>query len=165
MSPSVPVPNSPDDADNFARRLQRLEDKDSLRALLIHGWRALDRKDWHTWIGCWTEDAVLEFGPWERVHGREAILARVVEAEESYASMQHHILNMAFETQGDRATGIGYMWFVAVADPGRTASPYAMGGPYDWDFARTAGGWRLTRQRLGVWWTTGQDTLGSFTSP
>ncbi|MEV5486052.1 MULTISPECIES: nuclear transport factor 2 family protein [Streptomyces] len=153
-----------DDTRTLARRLQRLEDKDSLRALLIRGWRALDRKDWRTWIECWTEDAVLEFGPWEWIDGREAILAKVVEAEAPYVSMQHHILNMDFEVRGDRATGVGYMWFVAVAAPGRTSSPYAMGGPYDWDFARDSGGWRLTRQRLGVRWTTGEDTLRSFTA-
>ncbi|MFE1768574.1 nuclear transport factor 2 family protein [Streptomyces angustmyceticus] len=148
--------------DDLARRLRRLEDKESLRALLIHGWRALDRKDWRTWIDCWTEDAVLEFGPWERIHGREEILAKVEAAEAPYAGMQHHILNMDFEVQGDRATGVGYMWFVGVADPAAASSPYAMGGPYDWDFTRHPTGWRLTRQRLGVWWTTGNDTLQAF---
>ncbi|MFI2185447.1 nuclear transport factor 2 family protein [Streptomyces sioyaensis] len=153
-----------DDTLTLARRLQRLEDKESLRALMIHGWRALDRKDWRAWIECWAEDAVLEFGPWDWIDGREAILAKVVEAEAPYASMQHHILNMDFEVRGDRATGVGYMWFVAVAGHGRTASPYAMGGPYDWDFARDSSGWRLTRQRLGVRWTTGEDALRSFTA-
>ncbi|MER6845562.1 nuclear transport factor 2 family protein [Streptomyces platensis] len=148
--------------DTVAQRLQRLEDKESLRALMIHGWRALDRKDWRTWIECWAEDAVLEFGPWDHIHGREAILAKVVEAEAPYATMQHHILNMDFEVRGDRATGIGYMWFVAVTGPGTAASPYAMGGPYAWEYARHTDGWRLTRQQLGVWWTMGEDTLDAF---
>lgn len=158
------VPATPLDDDHFARRLRHLEDKESLRALMIHGWRALDRKDWRTWITCWSQDAVLEFGPWERVHGRDAILTKVVEAEAPYTTMQHHILNMDFEVQGDRATGVGYMWFVAVAGAGAVSSPYAMGGPYDWEFSRGTDGWRLTRQRLGVWWTTGEDTLRSFTA-
>ncbi|MFD5387377.1 nuclear transport factor 2 family protein [Streptomyces sp. NPDC127074] len=149
------------DYDSLARRLQALEDKEALRALMIRGWRALDRKDWQTWIECWAEDAVLEFGPWEKIHGKEAVRAKVEEVESPYASMQHHILNMHVDVAGDRATGIGYMWFVAVTEPGST-SPYSMGGPYDWEFRRGPDGWLLVRQRLGVWWTDGEDTLRAF---
>ncbi|WP_077058012.1 nuclear transport factor 2 family protein [Streptomyces sp. MP131-18] len=148
--------------DSLVGRLRALEDKEALRTLMIRGWRALDRKDWRAWIGCWAEDAVLEFGPWEKTHGKEAVLAKVKAAESPYPSMQHHILNMDFDVEGDRATGIGYMWFVAVTAPGRTSSPYAMGGPYDWEFRRGPDGWLLVRQRLGVWWTSGEDTLHAF---
>ncbi|NYI03571.1 nuclear transport factor 2 family protein [Allostreptomyces psammosilenae] len=146
----------------LARRLHLLEDKEALRALLVRGWRALDLRDWDAWAGCWTEDAVLEFGPWETIRGRDAIRARVIEAESGYAHMQHHLLNTHFEVDGDRATGIGYMWFVAVAGPDGATAPYAMGGPYDWEFVRTADGWRVTRQRLGVWWTHGEDPTAAF---
>lgn len=37
-----------------------------------------------------------------------------------------------------------------------------MGGPYDWEFRRGPNGWLLTRQRLGVLWTQGEDTLKAF---
>ncbi|MFB6615013.1 hypothetical protein ACIGFK_36900 [Streptomyces sp. NPDC085524] len=40
--------------DGLARRLRVLEDKEALRALLIRGWRSLDRKDWQVWAGCWS---------------------------------------------------------------------------------------------------------------
>ncbi|MFG2720371.1 nuclear transport factor 2 family protein [Streptomyces sp. NPDC048416] len=152
------------DADraDLARRLRTLEDKEALRALLIRGWRALDRKDWGTWIACWATDAELEFGPWGTVRGKEGVLTKVRDAESAYANMQHHILNMHVDVAGDRATGVGYMWFVAVPEPGRAASPYAMGGPYDWEFRRGPDGWLLTRQRLAVWWSDGEDTLTAF---
>jgi hypothetical protein len=155
---NLPLSGSSD----LARRIGVLEDKEALRALLIRGWRALDLKDWHTWIECWADDAVLEFGPWNLIHGREAILEKVSETESVYASLQHHILNSHFEVRGDSATGIGYMWFVAVTETGKSASPYSMGGPYDWDFTRGPEGWLLTRQRLGVWWTEGEDTTSAF---
>ena len=142
------------------QRLRLLEDKEAVRGLLLRGWRALDGKDFATWIAGWTPDAVLEFGPWGAVHGREAIRATVEEAEAAYPAMQHHILNLHIEVNGDAATGIGYMWFVATgADP---ADPYAMGGPYDWEFRRGPDGWRVARQRLGVSWTTGRDPLRNF---
>jgi ketosteroid isomerase-like protein len=147
------------------RRFGVLEDKEAVRALLLRGWRALDRGDWGAWSACWAGDAVLEFGPWGEIRGREAIRARVEEAESPYAAMQHHILNLHVEVDGDRATGIGYMWFVAVGGPAPDAAgaPYAMGGPYDWEFRRDSGrGWLVARQRLGVQWTHGADPLRAF---
>ncbi|MET9961753.1 nuclear transport factor 2 family protein [Streptomyces sp. NPDC006326] len=159
------MPDRAVDPEDLVRRLRILEDKEALRALMVRGWRALDRKDWRSWSACWAEEAVLEFGPWDKTRGREAIRAKVEEAEAPFTSMQHHILNMHVDVDedGDRATGIGYMWFVAVTAPGRTSTPYAMGGPYDWEFRRGPdGGWLLARQRLGIWWTTGEDTANAF---
>ncbi|WP_238570373.1 nuclear transport factor 2 family protein [Streptomyces inhibens] len=77
--------------------------------------------------------------------------------------MQHHLLNMSFEVEGDHATGVGYLWFVAVSHRNGPGEPYAMGGPYTWDYIRsTNGGWLLTRQRLGVSWHSGQDATSAF---
>jgi ketosteroid isomerase-like protein len=148
----------------IAARLRRLEDKEALRGLMIGGWRALDRKDFDGWIACWTEDAEFAFGPWGTLRGRQAIHDKVVEAESPYRSMQHHLLNMHFEIDGDRATGVGYMLFVGVADEGQAHDPYTMGGPYEWEYVRTPAGWRLRRQRLDVWWTRGGDALDAFTA-
>ncbi|MER7048357.1 nuclear transport factor 2 family protein [Streptomyces jumonjinensis] len=156
------APDHAADLSDLEHRVRALEDRDALRALMIRGWRALDRRDWRTWSACWAEDAVLEFGPWEQIRGREAIRAKVEAAESPYASMQHHILNMHVDVAGDRATGIGYMWFVAVTTLGRASAPYSVGGPYDWEFRRYGDNWLLVRQRLGVWWTDGEDTLGAF---
>ncbi|EFL19634.1 nuclear transport factor 2 family protein [Streptomyces sp. C] len=155
--------------EDLSRRLRVLEDEAALRGLLLRGWRALDRKDWATWAACWAEDAELDFGPWGPIRGKEAIRVRVEEAEASFVRMQHHILNLHVEVTGpgtgpgtgtgtgtgSRAVGSGYMWFVAVTDPGSAAGPYSMGGPYDWEFRRDPRrGWLVVRQRLGVWWTT-----------
>lgn len=151
--------------DALARRLRVLEDKEALRALMTRGWRALDRRDWATWAACWAEDAVLEFGPWGTIQGREAIRARVEEAEAPFPSMQHHLLNLHFDVAGDAATGIGYMWFVAVTTPGRSSAPYSMGGPYDWEFRRDPDqGWLVVRQELGIWWTDGHAPQEAFAS-
>ncbi|MFI1015778.1 nuclear transport factor 2 family protein [Streptomyces sp. NPDC020965] len=156
------APNHTAALGDLERRVRALEDQDALRALMVRGWRALDRKDWRTWSDCWAEDAVLEFAPWGQTSGRENIRAKVEAAESPYASMQHHILNMHVDVEGDRATGIGYMWFVAVTTPRRASTPYSMGGPYDWEFRRDGSDWLLVRQRIRVWWTDGEDTSGAF---
>lgn len=150
------------DFGRLAERVRVLEDKEALRGLMIKGWRALDQKNFDAWISCWSEDAVFEFGPWGALHGRQAIHDRVVEAESTYLTMQHHILNMHFEVFGERATGVGYMLFVGVANEEQAQAPYAMGGPYEWEYERQEAGWRLKRQRLGVWWTQGEDAISAF---
>lgn len=150
------------DIDELTRRLRVLEDKEALRTLLTRGWRALDERDWDTWSACWADDAVFDFGPWGATRGRAAIREAVVAAEEGYAAMQHHILNMQFEVDGDRATGIGYMWFVAIADAGAPGQHLDLGGPYEWELVRTGEGWRVQVQKLSVAWSAGQDPLGSF---
>ena len=96
------------------------------------------------------------------LRGRRTIYDRVVEAESPYPTMQHHILNMHFEVSGDRATGGGYVFFVGVADEEQAQNPYAMGGSYEWEYVKEDAGWRLKRQRLGVWWTQGRDAISAF---
>ena len=150
------------DLDRIIERLQILEDKEAIRGMMMRGWRALDHKDWDAWISCWAEDATFEFGRWEPLRGRRAIRETVVEAESPYLAMEHQILNMHIEVSGDRASGIGYMLFVGVANREQEQDPYLMGGPYEWDWAREEGGWQVKRMRLGVWWTQGQDALSAF---
>ncbi|MFE3945035.1 nuclear transport factor 2 family protein [Streptomyces sp. NPDC059118] len=106
------------------------------------------------------------------MHQLVADLARLVEAGREGLAVQRPAQRgqlwlstgpaMFWYMAGDRATGIGYMWFVAVTAPGRTSAPYSMGGPYDWEFRRDGDGWLLARQRLGVLWTDGDDTLRAF---
>jgi hypothetical protein len=71
---------------------------------MIHGWRALDAGDWDNSIACWMPHAVLEFGPWREVGGRDAILRTVREAESGYATMRHLVLTRVFDVRGTRRT-------------------------------------------------------------
>ena len=142
--------------------LQALEDKDAIRGLLVKGWRALDEKDWDSWIACWHPDAEMSFGPWEPLRGHAAILETVSAAESPYASMMHYLHNTHFEIDGDRATGIGYMVFVGVPDSSAIGEHYDMGGAYTWEFVRTPDGWKVLKQHLTRSWSLGTDTLGAF---
>lgn len=142
--------------------VEDLVDKEQLHGLLVRGWRALDSKDYDAWIGCWTDDAELAFGPWDRLRGATTIKAAVIQAEDQYAAMFHYLLNTHFEVDGDHATGVGYMLFVGVPDSARPGDHFDMGGSYDWDFVRTGQGWKVARQHLSMVWRLGSDTLRSF---
>ena len=54
------------------------------------------------------------------------------------------------------------MWFVGIADGGKPGEIISMGGPYDWEFVREAGGWKIRRIKLGVWWSQGEDSIRAF---
>lgn len=149
---------------SLEQRLAELEDKEAIRGMMMRGWRALDHKDWQGWIDCWAEDAEFFFGPWDVTRGRDAIYDKVVAAEAPLAAMQHHILNMQVQVDGDEASGTGYMWFVAINDAERPDRLYEMGGPYVWRFVRTPAGWKVARQHLDVTWTKGADATGAFES-
>lgn len=153
--------NTPDFT-QLAQRLQVLEDKEAIRSTLIRGWRALDFKDWDGWIAHWAEDAEFEFGPWGVLKGRQAIRKKVVAAETPYAAMEHQLLNMDFEVAGDQASGIGFMWFIGIADSQKPDEIISMGGPYDWEFVRETEGWKIRRIKLGVWWSQGEDSISAF---
>jgi hypothetical protein len=143
-------------------RLRSLEDEEAISGLLMKGWRALDEKDWETWIYCWHPEAEFTFGLWEPLRGREAILDAVKTAEAPYAAMMHYVHNTHFEIDGDHASGIGYMQFVGIPDSAAAGEHFDMGGPYTWEFIRTSEGWRVLKMHLGARWTQGTDTLGAF---
>ena len=113
---------------DLTRRIALLEDREALRGVLVHGWRALDYKDWDGWIRNWTDDAQFDFGPWGVLDGKQSIRDKVVASEEPYAAMMHQLLNMQFEVDGDNATGIGFMWFVGIADKDKPSEIISLGG-------------------------------------
>jgi ketosteroid isomerase-like protein len=145
------------------RRLGVLEDKEALAALMNRYCRTADDKDWQAWSRCWTEDAEFVFGPFGVHRGRDVIREVCAESEAPYQDMQHSMTNMQFEVDGDRATGTAYLWFAGVPDRDRPAQHFDIGGPYRWEFARTAEGWRLSRMELRVAWTVGSDADSVFT--
>lgn len=147
----------------LSRRVQLLEDLGALRPLMIRGRRALDYKDFDTWIDCWTEDATFHFGPWGVLKGCEEIRARIDASETLHLNMIHQILNSDFQIDGDTATGIGFMWFVRIGEGQQTTEPYSMGGPYEWNYRRDPDRWRISAIRLGLWYSRGQDSLNAFT--
>jgi len=96
--------------------------------------------------------------------GRDTIRDTVVNAEAPYAAMMHYLHNMHFEVDGDRATGVGYMFFAGIADSSAPGEHFDMGGSYDWEFIRTEEGWRMLKQHLTLTWRLGVDTLNAFVS-
>lgn len=126
------------------RRLQALEDREAVRALVYGYARALDEGRWGDYEACFTDDVVLEYS-WGSVRGREGLAERVGSMLQRYTSMQHLIANLELELAGD--TGRGRADFsVTLVDDGHPEGRWWNEiGYYLHEYRRTPDGWRFSR--------------------
>lgn len=150
------------DAD-LASRIGRIEDELALRKLINAYHKRADAIDWARWAECFTEDATFEFKSFGTMRGRQAIHDTCKAAMDPiYDIHQHIMVNLDFEVSGDSATGTGNLLFVAMTDAAKLTDYYMAGGRYQWRFARTADGWRITHARLEWLWNNGADSDAVF---
>jgi hypothetical protein len=144
------------------KRLKVLEDKEELGSLLNRYCYAADAKNWKGYSETFTVDGSMHYESWPEVRGHEAI-AKAASAETVFEGLQHSMTNFQFEVDGsDRATGRSYLWFSATPKTAKPVDNYSFGGPYNFDFVRTAEGWRISRMRLRKLWAHGHDSLQVF---
>jgi ketosteroid isomerase-like protein len=150
--------------DQLLARVQELEDKQRLVSLLNRYVQTVDAFDWHAWGSCWTDDAVADFGKHATLHGRDAIVAASRDARGGYAArggIQHVLVNLEFELDGDSAEGSGNLLFVGSMDSAAEPPDRAIGGRYRWVFRRGPDGWQIARAELHRAWSAGVDLRAS----
>jgi hypothetical protein len=142
--------------DDLAARLQTLEDKQALASLLNRYIQAVDSFDWVGWGECWTADAVANLGSQHGLlEGRDAIVAASRQGRAIYEArggMQHILINLEFELDGDTATGTGNLLYASSVDSAGAPPDRAIGGKYRWRFMREAPGWQIARADLVRTW-------------
>jgi len=149
---------------SLEKRLRILEDKEKLATLLNEYCNIADAHDWVGYANTYIEDAVMTFEEWGDVVGRDAIV-KAAGVEQRYEGLQHSMTNMQFEVNGsDKATGTAYLCFWATPELAKPETNYGFGGPYKFEFVRTADGWKISRMRLKKVWAQGVDTFENFTA-
>ena len=139
------------------KRIEILEDKEALAALLDRYCNTADVRDWEGYPNTYIDDVVMTFESWGDTVGKAA------SAESVFEGLQHMMANMQFEVDGsDKATGTAYLWFCATPETSRPEINYSFVGPYRFEFVRTSEGWRISRMRLRRTWAHGQDTKKVF---
>jgi hypothetical protein len=141
-------------------RLGELEDKHALASLMNRYVLAVDSFDWDAWGKCWAPDAVADFGRHGLLAGREAIVTASRSGRTIYedrGGMQHVVVNLEFDVDGDCATGSGNLLYARTLDSARQAPDRAIGGRYRWTFARGREGWQIARAELHRTWTADRD--------
>jgi uncharacterized protein (TIGR02246 family) len=130
-------------------RLQALEDREAIHALLMTYRRALDDKDFDAYADLFGDDG--EFVTDERtVRGRAEILTMLPELQatgalsEAAGDDRHLVTNVEIAVDGDRATALS-TWVYLTRGPGDEPQ-LALVGHYEDVLRRTPAGWRFARR-------------------
>lgn len=126
-------------------RLQRLEDREAIRALRHEYSYAIDAQDWDRFLSLFTDDARIEF-PQDSVdhapvQGKDELEAFCsgLEQRRFTAHMMH---NAVLEVEGNEASGT---WYFEVPEVVEDGSAVWVQGRYEEEYERVDGAWKFSR--------------------
>jgi hypothetical protein len=136
--------------------VRRLVDKDEIVDLVHRYSYYVDHKLYDDLVGLFTEDCVVDYGPWvgPPIRGRKAFRA-IFGVGRGFAITSHHNANVLIGFDGnDRASvrSSCYAWHEALEG----GTPRVWGAYYD-VVVRTPGGWRFAERRLYIAGNEGWD--------
>jgi ketosteroid isomerase-like protein len=138
--------------DTVAARLQVLEDRDAIRALLVSYASTLDNRDFAGFEQLWAQDAEFVGGGSNSAKGPAAIrdlLQRLLTQNGSPTPGRdfHLVMNQTVDVNGDSATGFSRgTWVSTNAEKRLQVSIIA--NYYD-QFVREGGRWKFKRHQIG----------------
>ena len=142
------LPAVAQDTQSLSSRIQRLEDTDEIRTLLLNYGRDLDARDFAAYSLLFAKDGEW-VGGFGSVKGPAAIQAFMEKSipGPNQAHNYHVLTNFVIDVHGDTATAWSRWTFVV---PGPDTRPVmAQGGHYDDSLVREHGRWRFKRRVAG----------------
>ena len=138
--------------DTLAAKVQVLEDRDAIRALLVSYARTLDERDWAGFEQLWAKDAEFIGGANNTATGPAAIRDLLrgllkVNAAPVPGRDWHLVMNQTVDVTGDTATGFSRGTWV-VTDPDTKLRVSIIANYYD-QFVREGGRWKFKRHQIG----------------
>jgi SnoaL-like protein len=131
---------------------------------VIHNYAAgVDLKDWGLFRSCFTDDLEADFSsvlPTGVHHGADSWVDLIRNVLKDVDQTQHIITNHSHEINGNASRSRSYLQAQHVCfskDGGE--QHFKVGGFYDYDFVRTARGWRIKRYALHTNWAAGNPAL------
>lgn len=139
-------------SDVLMARLQVLEDREAIRALLVSYARTLDERDFAGFEQLWARDAEFVGGANNSAKGPAAIRDLLqsllkVNAAPVTGRDWHLVMNQTVEVTGDTATGFSRGTWV-VTDPEKQLRISIIANYYD-QFVREGGRWKFRRHQIG----------------
>ena len=139
-------------SDAIAARLQVLEDREAIRALLVSYARTLDERDFAGFEQLWAKDAEFVGGANNSAKGPAAIRDLLqgllkVNAAPVPGRDWHLVMNQTVDVTGDTATGFSRGTWV-VTDPEKKLQVSIIANYYD-QFVREGGRWKFKRHQIG----------------
>jgi hypothetical protein len=136
--------------DEEVTELRRLLDIEKIRKLMQLYSHHIDAKDIDAAIDLFAEDAVGEWGSFGAGRGHAEIRAIIDQSpERPIYQLMHCTTNFWIELTGpDSAMGRSYL----INMDGPEYGGLKFLALYDYDFRRTAAGWKFSRARLNIMW-------------
>lgn len=139
-------------SDALAARVQVLEDREAIRALLVSYASSLDGRDFPAFEQLWAMDAEFIGGANDTAKGPAAIrdlLQRLLKANGAPVPGRdfHLVMNQTIDVTGDTATGFSRGTWV-VTDPDTKMRISIIANYYD-RFVREGGRWKFKRHQIG----------------
>jgi len=131
---------------SLAARLQRLEDMEEIRTLLLDYGRHLDSRDLAAYSRLFAKDGewVGGFGSVQGPAGIQAFMEKNLGTGPNRTNTYHLLTNFVIEVKGDTATAWSRWTFVTPVPDGRPV--IAQAGRYDDNLVRENGRWRFKRR-------------------
>lgn len=146
---------------DLARRVQLLEDRAALKALVDTFSILADRKDVPRQVLLFTEDATVESRtggrPRAALRGRQQIGDAFARFLANFATVYHMNGQQAVTVTGDRATGTSYSLVVLVGQGSGRTVRQTMGVVYDDEYVRREGRWLIAKRTSHFTWTDRAD--------
>jgi SnoaL-like protein len=142
------APTAAQDTQSLSSRIQRLEDTEEIRTLLLNYGRYLDARDFAAYSLLFAKDGEWA-GGFGSVKGPAAIRAFMEKniPGPNQAHNYHVLTNFVIDVHGDTATAWSRWTFVV---PGPDKRPVmAQGGRYDDSLVREHGHWKFKRRVAG----------------
>ncbi len=134
----------------LAARVQTLEDRDAIRALLVDYATTLDNRDFEGFAQLWARDAEFSGGAGNTARGPAAIaelLKTLLGRNGAGKGLDFHlVMNQTVSVTGDTATGFSRGTWVNTSD--KRLQVAIIANYYD-QFVRENGRWKFKRHQIG----------------
>lgn len=135
-------------AETLEQRVQRLEDREAIRNVILDYGKYLDARDWDGFVNLFAREGEWIGGMGGR-QGRDAIKKMMLETvginSAGFNTNNLHLLsNDSITVNGDSATARTKWVFVVASDENRPQMVYV--GHYDDEFVREDGEWKFRRR-------------------
>ncbi len=134
---------------DLSARLQALEDIEAIRQLKARYLFSCDRKDAVTMRGCFVDGNVeIDYGVVGQFDNADALVKVFVEIGcHDYMVEMHHGVNPQIDRVSEElARGTWGLHYFLINTRDRTLTQ--LGGYYEDEYARTAGGWKISKTRF-----------------
>jgi hypothetical protein len=143
------------------KKIQTLEDKEAIRDIIARYGYLFDVGRYEDWYELFSEDGVYKTNPpfgekYQVVEGKENI-KKAFTVQKNYGAVQHLMLDIVVQVDGDKATAICYQTMVSGKDDNDTKLLKA--GLRSWLFERIKGKW-LIKEAVSRLMSNREDCLG-----